>query len=169
MELEIELLARHFGGDHPLGRVGDLVLGEMPRFGHRRGERSLELGDAVAGLRADEIGLVERQHLVELRGVAEQPRLVGDIDLVEDQDLPLGTALEAFDHLLDLGPGPALAVDHQRDQIGAFGALPGGGDHRAIEPALGREDAGRVDEDELRCRPRSRCPSAGRAWSAPWG
>jgi hypothetical protein len=32
MELEIELLARDFGGDHPLGGVGDLVLGEMPRL-----------------------------------------------------------------------------------------------------------------------------------------
>ena len=31
VELEVELLAGQLGGDHAVGGVGDLVLGEMPR------------------------------------------------------------------------------------------------------------------------------------------
>ena len=43
-----------------------------------------------------------------------------------------------------------LRIDGQQHDIGIGGAAPGGLDHRAVEPALWREDAGRVDEDELR-------------------
>ena len=49
-----------------------------------------------------------------------------------------------------LRAGAALAVDHQRDHVGALRPAPGGGDHRAVEPALGFEDAGRVDQQQLR-------------------
>ena len=45
----------------------------------------------------------------------------------------------------------ALGIDHQRHHVGVVGALPGGGDHGALEPALGdAEDARRVDQHDLR-------------------
>ena len=45
---------------------------------------------------------------------------------------------------------PLLGIDDQGDEVGIPCPGPGGIDHGAVEPALGREDAGRVDEDELR-------------------
>ena len=47
-------------------------------------------------------------------------------------------------------PTPGVGVDHQQDQVGVLGPGPGGGDHRPVEPALGREDARRVDQQDLR-------------------
>src|SRR3546814_1882504 len=44
----------------------------------------------------------------------------------------------------------ALAVDDEGDHVGALRAAPGGGDHRAIEAAFGLENAGRIDEQDLR-------------------
>ena len=41
-------------------------------------------------------------------------------------------------------------VDQQRDEVGILRAAPGGADHGAVEPPARREDAGRIDEDELR-------------------
>ena len=48
------------------------------------------------------------------------------------------------------GAEAALRVDHQHDDVGIARAAPGRGDHGAVEPALRREDAGRIDEDQLR-------------------
>ena len=45
---------------------------------------------------------------------------------------------------------PLLGVDQQRDHVGVRRAAPGGRHHGALEPPLRREDAGRVDEDDLR-------------------
>ena len=81
--------------------------------------------------------------------MGEQARLIRDIDLVEDQKFALAAMLERFQDHRDLGPDAALAVNHQRDQIGAFRTAPGGRDHRAIEPAPGLEDARRIDQQDL--------------------
>jgi hypothetical protein len=40
-------------------------------------------------------------------------------------------------------------IDEQADEIGIARAAPGAGDHGAVEPALGLEDAGGIDEDHL--------------------
>ena len=45
---------------------------------------------------------------------------------------------------------PLAGVDEQADDVRVAGPAPGGGHHRAVEPALRLEDAGRVDEDDLR-------------------
>ena len=45
---------------------------------------------------------------------------------------------------------PLAGVDQQRHDIGVARPAPGGIDHRPVEPALRLEDAGRVDEDDLR-------------------
>ena len=41
-------------------------------------------------------------------------------------------------------------IDEQRDDVGVGRARERARHHGAVEPALGREDAGRVDEDDLR-------------------
>ena len=41
----------------------------------------------------------------------------------------------------------ALRVDQQADDVGIVRAAPGVRHHGAVEPASGREDAGRIDED----------------------
>lgn len=48
--------------------------------------------------------------------------------------------------LVDAGFG----VEQHANEIGVVRPAPGGGDHGAVEPTLGQEDAGRVDQDDLR-------------------
>ncbi len=43
----------------------------------------------------------------------------------------------------------ALRLDQQHDDVGICGPAPGGRDHRPVKPAARREQAGRVDEDDL--------------------
>ena len=45
---------------------------------------------------------------------------------------------------------PAAASITKQDEVGVLGAGPGGRDHRAVEAPLGLEDAGRVDQQDLR-------------------
>ena len=58
--------------------------------------------------------------------------------------------LERFDDRLQLGAKARLAVDDHRDQVRALRAAPGSLHHGAVQPALGREDAGRIDQHQLR-------------------
>ena len=71
-----------------------------------------------------------------------------------------------------MAPTPRLrpldGIDHQGDQVGVLRAAPGGGDHGAVEPALGLEDAGRVGEQDLRLALDRDPHQPRRAWSAPW-
>ena len=45
---------------------------------------------------------------------------------------------------------PLLRIEQQADEIGVMRAAPGRRHHRPVEPPLRREDAGRVDQDDLR-------------------
>ena len=80
----------------------------------------------------------------------EQVLLLHQIDLVEDQQLGLRPVLQPVEHGADAALEAARRIDHQGDQVGILRAAPGGGDHGAVEPALGLEDAGRVGEQDLR-------------------
>ena len=65
----------------------------------------------------------------------------------------LGHEVVRHNHVGDWGTqfGMLIAyLDQQQDGVGCLGAFPSRTDHRAVEPALGREDAGRVDQDHLR-------------------
>ena len=94
VQLEVELLAGQFGRDHAVGGVGQLVVGEMPRsFGHRRGEVRLEVGDAVAGGRGDHEHRLGLEPFGEPRGEHQQIVLLGDVDLVEHENLGLAARL----------------------------------------------------------------------------
>ena len=73
------------------------------------------------------------------------------VDLVEDQHLRLRARLRALSSMrIGVALDAALGVDQHQDDIGILGAAPGGRHHRRVEPAARLEDAGRVDEDDLR-------------------
>ena len=96
----------------------------------------------------DHEGRGEWHALIEALRQAEQRFRAHDIDLVEGEHRAAGGA-EACQDGLDLGVEPGPAVDQQDDQIGIAGTAPGGLDHGAVEVAARREDARRVDEDDL--------------------
>ena len=58
--------------------------------------------------------------------------------------------LQPFGNRFEFRAKAGLAIDDQRDQIGILGAAPCRLHHRTVEPPLGREDAGRIDQHELR-------------------
>ena len=64
--------------------------------------------------------------------------------------LGLGAVLQPRDDVGDLVAEPALGIHHQRDHVGALGPVPRRGDHRPVEAAFGREDAGGIDQQYLR-------------------
>ena len=80
----------------------------------------------------------------------EQRRLVGQIDLVQHQHLGLRDVRELRQDSLGLFVDALLGVDQQHDDVGVVRAAPGGGHHRAVEPAPRRENARRVHQDKLR-------------------
>src|SRR3989344_5619384 len=151
MELAIQLLAGDFGGEHPFGGVADFILREMPRsLRHQGRQRRLEFGNSVAGARRDEEGFVEGNPLVELGRDGQQFVLLGQVDLVEDQEFLLGSSLDplqnAFGALAELCRG----IDHHQDRLGLVEVVPRRGDHRAVEPAGRGKNAWGVDQHDLR-------------------
>ena len=80
----------------------------------------------------------------------QQLRLLDQIDLVEDQQLRLPHLVELRQQRLGFVVEALLGVDQHRDDVGVVRAAPGRRDHGAVEPPPRRENARRVDEDELR-------------------
>ena len=106
--------------------------------------------DAVAFQRRDHEGVREGVLLVQPRGEREQREPFDEVDLVEDQDLRLLQS-GSFSRIASASSSmPLRASISSADHIGVARSAPGGCHHRPVEPALGREDAGRVDEDDLR-------------------
>ena len=124
----------------------------MPRpRGHALGEPASHLVDAAAGGAGHHEGGLERHPPVELGGKLQQLRLLGDhVDLGQHQHPRLRRAGELVEDRLDLRIDAAPGVDEQADDVGVGRPAPGGGDHGAVEPALRREDAGGVDQHDLR-------------------
>ena len=54
-----------------------------------------------------------------------------------------------FQLIQKLGPDPLRGVDHQQDQVRVLRACPSRRDHGAIQAPLRREDARRVDQQDL--------------------
>ena len=115
----------------------------------------------------DHEGFVEAQARVDGFGQAQQHRHVDGVDLVEDQEPGLADLGHASEDRLVFGIDPLAGVDQQRHHVGIARAAPGRRHHGPVEPALGREDARRVDEDDLRVARRSRCRAPAPAWSGP--
>ena len=88
-----------------------------------------------------------------LRSAVKREQLLAlhEVDLVQDQVARRPLLLQPLDDRLRLLPDAAFGIDDQGHDVGVLGALPGGGDHGALEPALGdAEDARRVDQHDLR-------------------
>ena len=120
--------------------------------------RSSSRVEPVAGRGADHEGLVEGERRVEPGRKLEQLRPLDEVDLVEDGEPRLPRLAERReDRLRVLGqarlPGLLAGVDEEHERVGVGRGAPGGGDHRPVEAALGREQAGRVDEHDLRLAP----------------
>ncbi len=58
--------------------------------------------------------------------------------------------LEPRDCPLDLRVDPGRGVDHEQDQVRVLGSAPRGLHHSPVEAAAGLEDAGGVDQQDLR-------------------
>ena len=77
-----------------------------------------------------------------------------------------GERLEDRPHALGQA---AMRLDQQHHHVGVRRAAPGRLDHRPVEPAARAEEAGRVDEDDLRRALDRDAADAASAWSAPCG
>jgi hypothetical protein len=150
MQAQKELLARDLGRELAQRRVRDLILGKMPRpLRHVRGEPAFDIGYAVAGERRDHEGRRKCQALVGALGDGEQGGFLHQVDLVDDENLGPADLGEASEDRLRLFVEPAPGIEQHANDVGIVRPRPGVGDHGAVQPALGRENAGRVDEDEL--------------------
>ena len=87
---------------------------------------------------------------VEIGGQPQQLFGRDGVDLVEHQDFRRAQLRQPGEDGLDLLVDALVRVDQQGHRVGVAGPAPGRGDHGAVEPALWRENAGRIDEDDLR-------------------
>ena len=100
--------------------------------------------------RRDHEGVGESQPGVQIGGEAEQLFVLDRVDLVDHEDLRRLELRQAFKDRLGLLVQALARVDQQADDVGVARPAPGRGDHGAVEPALRRENARRIDEDDLR-------------------
>src|SRR5260221_13268083 len=151
MELEKDLLARRLGGEQALRHVGELILGKQEGpLGQRFDEMIAQIVDAAAGQARDHEDRLEDALLGKRLGEAEQLLRLDDVDLVEGKDGATPGRLEPIDDAPRIGVDAAPRIDQQDDHVGILRTGPGSRDHGAFQPALGREDPRRIDEDELR-------------------
>ena len=151
MQMRVDLFAGDLGREVTHRRVRHLVLGIMERTGrHHCRQRLLEIVDSIAGERRDHEGARKGQLLIGRRNQRQQLLARHQIDLVDHQDLLMRDRGRLVDDGLRLVVETLLGVEQHADEIGIMGAAPGRRHHGAIEPALRRENAGRVDQDDLR-------------------
>ena len=131
-------------------RVGDLVLRIEPgTFGHEARQLLPKPVETVPPQGRDHVGLVEPQPGIDVGRESQQGRRLDRVDLVEHQEPPPPNACELVHDRDVLLIEPLAGVDQQCNGVRIPGPAPGGRHHRPVEPALGSEDAGRVDEDDL--------------------
>ena len=158
VQAQIELLARDLGREQARGNVGGLVRRIEPRtFGNVSDAIRHQIVDAIALQRGDHEHAIEDARRVQRLDERQQGIALQRIDLVEHENGAAPGALQTFDDAIGVLAGQSATVgrklfgiDRKQHDIGIGSAAPCGLDHRAVEPAPRREDAGRVDEDELR-------------------
>src|SRR5258705_2147715 len=151
VQTQIELFARDLGGKLPQRRVSDLVLRIVPWPGrHLGGKPALEVRHPITTERGDHKTRGKTRALVGLLSQRQQCGFLHQVDLVEEQHLALRYGGEAVEHAASFGIDPTFGIDQHAYDVGIARARPGGRDHGALEPALGCENARRVDEHELR-------------------
>ena len=93
---------------------------------------------------------VEIALLGERCGKGEQAVAAHQVDLVERQDRAPAAFGEAIENAPRVAIDAVRRIDQQHRLVGVLGPGPGRRDHRPVEPPSRREDAGRVDIDDLR-------------------
>ena len=150
MGLHEDLLADDLGGQEAVRDVGKVVVGvEVRARGHGGGEFVEKAVQPVAVGGGHHEGLLGRQGLAHGGSERQQVLTLDQVDLVEHEPDPAVALAEVGGDLADVLGGPCPAIDDQEREIGVFGAGPGGFDHGAVEFALGLEDAGGIDQQDL--------------------
>ena len=98
--------------------------------------------------------MIEFSGLVKALGKLKQHGRFDQIDLVENQKNRARFALacvfgQPLDDIPGVGVKALFGIDHQHHHIGLFGAAPGCSHHRPVKTLLGRENARRIDENDL--------------------
>lgn len=151
VDAQEQLLARHFGRRDGQRKVGELVFGEVP--GAERdafGAPAEEILHAIALEGRNHEGAFEPRQSIELAGQFEQGLALDRVDLIEHQHLVVANIGQPLNQRLKFRRDAALGIDNQRDKVGIARAGPCRGHHGTVQPTLGSEDAGRIDEDDLR-------------------
>ena len=84
------------------------------------------------------------------RGEDEQIFLLGDVDLVEHEDQRLAAVFEPSSIASTRAPTLAAASITRTIRSASSAPSQAAADHRPVEPAVRREDARRVDQQDLR-------------------
>ena len=151
-----DFFANQFGGQVPLGLVGDIIFGEVGRpLGQARQNGLAQILESVALHRGNRNVIGEFVNLLVLRDQRQQAGLLfHQIDFVEHQH----HGRPAFAHQVHRAPvlfaHRLRGVHHQQQQV-AF--LQGGANrvhHALVERGIGLVDPGCIDEHDLRFGPR---------------
>ena len=127
-----------------------MIFGIVPRpLRHHRGERLFQFRHTVTGQRRDEIDFGKLDFLAQLLRERQHRFLHRLVDLVDHEDLALGTLFQRFQHGFQLVPPLLDRIDQQEHRIGGFRAFPSRAHHGAVEFAARGENTRRVDQDHL--------------------
>ncbi len=109
-----------------------------------------QIVDTIARQRGNHEGLRQGQAVIGRFRQREQLFARHEIDLVQDQDLLVMDRLDLFQDRVGLVVDAGFGIEQHADEIGVMRAAPGRRHHGAVEPTLRREDAGGVDQNDLR-------------------
>ena len=160
-----QFLTRDFGCQEAHRQIGSLLRRVQRRAGgHLACEFVQQRRDAVAVEGGDHENVFVDARAVQFRHDRQDFFMREQVDLVEREQGGLTILLERLHHpaivfdreflgascLFGLDGDPGGGVDQVYDRVRFFRAGPGSFDHRAIEAFLGAEDAGCVNQDDLR-------------------
>ena len=106
----------------------------------------------MAAFGGDHEGLGKVKGRVHLLGQSQQDRRLDAVDLVDRQRhaAALGDIAKLFEDAFHTLGHATVRFDQQHDHIGIRRPAPSSGDHGAVQTAARLEQAGGIDEDQLR-------------------
>ncbi len=151
MQVTVDFLAGDFRREMPQRRIRHLIFGIMERAcGHVLRQRTAQVINAVAGHRGNHEGLIEGQTLVGLQRQRQQLLARHQIDLVQHKNLRVIDGRKLGQDRVGFVVDARTGVEQHADEVRVVRPAPRGRHHGAVEPPLGREDARRIDENNLR-------------------
>ncbi len=152
-----DLFARDFRRHQPVRYVRELIVRIMP-LAFRRSRQKLrpQIADAVAFLSRDQESFRKDAVRAHRRDEREEVGARDLIDFVERERRFRAAGLQRRDDGGGVGCRFRRSgefggrIDDKNDCVGAFKTVPRGGDHRPVKPPARAENAGRIDEDQLR-------------------